>query len=278
MKQQQWGLHLALIAGLAVLLLPVYMAFVAASHPLSDLLQAPLPLLPGQDFFTNLQTILTQGVTASSPISAWGMLGNSFVMAMFITVGKLSVSFLSAYAIVYFDFPAKKFLFWMIFLTLLLPVEVRIVPTFQVAANLNLLNSFSGLSLPLIASATATFLFRQFFMTLPKSLFEAAKLDGSGPLRILWDIVLPLSKTNLAALFVILFVYAWNQYLWPLVITTDPHKTTIVMGIKQLASVADQTPLWHLIMSTALLALLVPLCVVLVMQKWFVKGLVDIEK
>jgi sn-glycerol 3-phosphate transport system permease protein len=199
-------------------------------------------------------------------------------MALGIAIGKIAISILSAFAIVYFRFPLRMLAFWTIFVTLMLPVEVRILPTFEVAANLGLLNSYWGLTVPLIASATATFLFRQFFLTVPDELTEAARIDGAGPLKFFKDILLPLSRTNIAALFVILFIYGWNQYLWPLLITTDEHMYTIVMGIQRMVTVADAEPLWNLTMAVAMLALLPPVVVVLVMQRWFVRGLIETEK
>jgi sn-glycerol 3-phosphate transport system permease protein len=220
-----------------------------------------------------MKTVLTEGlsVTGGEPITS--MLLNSLLMAFGIAFGKIVLALGSAFALVYFDFPFKKWCFAFIFATMMLPVEVRIVPTFQVVASFGLLNSFSGLTLPLLASATGTFLFRQFFKTIPKELVDAAKLDGAGPIRFFFDIVLPLSKTQIAALFVILFVYGWNQYLWPLVITTETKMATIVMGIRYLAGVADQVPEWHYIMTIALIALIPPCMVVMVMQRWFEKGL-----
>jgi len=197
---------------------------------------------------------------------------------MVIAVGKISISLLSAFAIVYFRFPFRMFFFWMIFITLMLPVEVRILPTFEVVANLNMLNSYWGLTIPLIASATATFMFRQIFLTIPDEMLEAARMDGAGPMRFFWDILIPLSRTNIAALFVILFIYGWNQYLWPLLITTEKEMFTIVMGIKQLLETAEQAPEWHLIMMSSLLAMIPPIIVVLSMQKLFVKGLTETEK
>jgi sn-glycerol 3-phosphate transport system permease protein len=185
---------------------------------------------------------------------------------------------LSAFAIVYFRFPFRMGFFWMIFITLMLPVEVRIIPTFEVVANLGMLNSYWGLSIPLIASATATFMFRQTFLTIPDELLEAARIDGAGPMRFFFDILLPMSRTNIAALFVILFIYGWNQYLWPLLITTDQSMFTIVMAIKQMLEAAEQSPEWNIIMMTTLLAMLPPILVVIFMQKLFVKGLTETEK
>jgi len=206
------------------------------------------------------------------------MLFNSTVMALGITFGKIAISILSAFAIVYFRFPGRMLCFWLIFLTLMLPVEVRIVPTYEVAAQLNLLNSYPGLILPLIASATATFLFRQLFMTIPDEIVEAARIDGAGPMRFFWDHLVPMSRTNIAALFVILFIYSWNQYLWPLLITTEPEMNTIVMGIKQMFPSGDDWADWPVIMATAMLAMLPPVAVVIFMQRLFVKGLIESEK
>lgn len=265
--------HLLLGLFIAVLFLPLYLALVAASHEGNALLNAPLPFVPGAYLFKNIYTVLTQGlaVTGGEPIAS--MLFNSFLMAVLIAAGKIILALTSAFALVYFDFPFKKSCFALIFATLMLPIEVRIVPTFQVTASFGLLNTFTGLTLPLLASATGTFLFRQFFKTIPKELIDAAKLDGAGPIRIFFHIIMPLSKMQISALFVILFVYGWNQYLWPLIITTETKMTTIVMGIRYLAGVADQLPQWHFIMAVALIALLPPCLVVLLMQKWFEKGL-----
>lgn len=265
--------HGLLVLFILFMLLPLYLAIVAASHEGAAMMQSQLPLLPGSSFFKNLHSVLTDGlaVTGGEPITV--MLVNSLVMAFGIAFGKIILALGSAFALVYFDFPFKKLCFALIFATMMLPVEVRILPTFQVIASFGLLNSFSGLSLPLLASATGTFLFRQFFKTIPKELVDAAKLDGSGPLRFFFDIVLPLSRTQISALFVILFVYGWNQYLWPLVITTETKMATIVMGIRYLAGVADQVPEWHYIMTVALIALVPPCMVVMLMQRWFEKGL-----
>ncbi|KTD51128.1 sn-glycerol-3-phosphate ABC transporter permease UgpE [Legionella quateirensis] len=265
--------HGLLCVFILFMLLPLYLAIVAASHEGSAMMQSQLPLLPGTSFFKNLKLVLTEGmaVTGGEPITV--MLLNSLLMAFGIAFGKIILALGSAFALVYFDFPFKKSCFALIFATMMLPVEVRIVPTFQVVASFGLLNSFTGLSLPLLASATGTFLFRQFFKTIPKELVDAAKLDGAGPVRFFFDIVLPLSRTQISALFVILFVYGWNQYLWPLVITTETKMATIVMGIRYLAGVADQVPEWHYIMAVALIALIPPCMIVMLMQRWFEKGL-----
>jgi sn-glycerol 3-phosphate transport system permease protein len=206
------------------------------------------------------------------------MMFNSLVMAMSIAFGKIAISIIASFAIVYFRFPLRNFFFWMIFVTLMLPVEVRIIPTYKVAADLGMLDSYVGLTLPLIASATATFLFRQFFMTIPDELAEAARIDGAGPLRFFWDVILPLSKTSIAALFVIQFIYGWNQYLWPLLVTTQESMYTTVIGIKRMITSGDQLTEWNLVMATAILAMLPPAAVVILMQRWFVRGLVETEK
>jgi len=270
--------HLSLILGVFLVAFPIWITFVAASHDAVRMTQVPLPLLPGDQFFINLKMTLTQSIGGAGSIPTGMMMMNSLIMAMVIAVGKISISLLSAYAIVYFRFPFRMFFFWMIFITLMLPVEVRILPTFEVVANLNMLNSYWGLTIPLIASATATFMFRQIFLTIPDEMLEAARIDGAGPMRFFWDILIPLSRTNIAALFVILFIYGWNQYLWPLLITTEKEMFTIVMGIKQLLETAEQTPDWHLIMMSSLLAMIPPIIVVLTMQKLFVKGLTETEK
>lgn len=271
-------LHVFLMLGLVTILFPLYIGFVASTHTMERLLQVPLPWLPGTALFENYKEVLTTNLAATGGEKIITMWFNSLCMAFIIALGKIFVSILSAYAIVYFRFPFKKICFWLIFLTLMLPVEVRIVPTFEVVARLDMLNSYAGLTLPLIASATATFLFRQFFFTLPPALIDAARIDGAGPMRFFWDIVLPLSRTNIAALFVIMFIYGWNQYLWPLVITTDAKMNTIVMAMQQLAAVTDQVPEWHYVMAVAMLALLPPVIVVLVMQRLFLKGLIESEK
>ncbi len=266
--------HLGLIAGIAVLCFPIYLAFVASTVTQADIVRPPMPLIPGSHFVENYRDALVSGMNA--PV--WRMMLNSMVMALGITIGKISISIISAYAIVYFRFPGRSVCFWLIFLTLMLPVEVRIVPTYEVVAGFGLLNSYGGLILPLIASATATFLFRQLFMTIPDEMVEAARIDGAGPIRFFFDILLPMSRTNIAALFVILFIYGWNQYLWPLLITTDPDMNTVVMGIKQMFPSGDDYANWPVIMATTMMAMVPPVLVVVLMQKLFVKGLIEQEK
>lgn len=269
--------HVMLIIGVLLILFPLYVAFVAASLDDTQVFQVPMTLIPGPHLWQNISHIWHGGVgNNSAPFGL--MLFNSFVMALAITVGKITVSMLSAYAIVYFRFPLRNLFFWLIFLTLMLPVEVRIFPTIQVIANLNMLDSYTGLTLPLMASATATFLFRQFFMTLPDELLEAARIDGAGAMRFFWDIVLPLSKTNLAALFVITFIYGWNQYLWPILITSDASMGTAVAGIRSMISSSGAPTQWNQVMAAMILTLIPPVAVVLLMQRWFVRGLVDSEK
>jgi sn-glycerol 3-phosphate transport system permease protein len=270
--------HLVLIAGVLIVAFPVYLAIIASTHGPNDFLSGMIPLLPGPHLVENYTAMFNSGVSTSGAPPLGLMLGNSLIMALSIALGKIVISILSAFAIVYFRFPFRVTAFWAIFVTLMLPVEVRILPTFQVVADLGMLNSYAGLSIPLIASATATFLFRQFFLTVPDELMEAARVDGAGPLKFFRDILLPLSRTNMAALFVILFIYGWNQYLWPLLVTTDADYYTIVMGIKRMADVADAYPQWNLVMTAAVLAMLPPVLVVVLMQRLFVKGLVETEK
>jgi len=269
--------HTMLILGIIVILFPLYVAFVAATLYNDAVFQTPMTLIPGTHLLENMTHIWVNGVGANS--APFGlMLLNSFVMALVITIGKITVSMLSAFAIVWFRFPLRNLFFWMIFITLMLPVEVRIFPTVEVIANLKMLDSYTGLTLPLMASATATFLFRQFFMTLPDELMEAARIDGATPMRFFRDIVLPLSKTNLAALFVITFIYGWNQYLWPLLIISDVNLGTAVAGIKGMMSSGEGSTQWNQVMAAMLLTLIPPVIIVLAMQRAFVRGLVDSEK
>jgi sn-glycerol 3-phosphate transport system permease protein len=270
--------HAVLIAGVIMVAFPLWVTFVASTLRYEQIVNVPMPLLPGDQLIENYRQVLTAGSQRASSAPVSTMLVNSTIMAICVAAGKIAISIISAFAIVYFRFPGRQFFFWMIFVTLMLPIEVRIIPTFKVASDLGLLDSYAGLILPAIASATATFLFRQFFLTIPDELAEAARIDGAGPMRFFFDVVLPLSKTNIAALFVILFIFGWNQYLWPLLITSREEMYTVVIGIKRMISGGDATTEWHLIMATAMLALLPPAIVVISMQKWFVKGLVDTEK
>ena len=270
--------HAVLILGVAIVAFPLYLALIASTHQPETIVQSPMPLLPGSHMWENYRDALLGSGKLGSNTNVVRMMWVSFVVAIIITVGKIAISLLSAFAIVYFRFPFKMACFWAIFLTLMLPVEVRILPTYKVVADLGLLNSYAGLSLPLIASATATFLFRQFFLTVPDELVEAARIDGAGPMRFFKDILVPLSRTSIAALFVIQFIYGWNQYLWPLLMTTSEDMYPVVIGIKRMLAGGEAAVDWNIVMATAILAMLPPALVVILMQKWFVKGLVDTEK
>ena len=270
--------HAVLIAGVALVAFPLYVTFVASTLTAEEILTVPMPLLPGSHLVDNYSQALNSGSTMGASAPVGRMMLNSLVMALAIAVGKISISIIASFAIVYFRFPLRKFFFWMIFITLMLPVEVRIIPTYKVVSDFGMVNSYLGLTIPLIASATATFLFRQFFLTIPEELAEASRIDGAGPMRYFWDVVLPLSKTTIAALFVIQFIYGWNQYLWPLLITTQESMYTTVIGIKRMIMTGDAATEWNLVMATAMLAMLPPALVVVLMQRWFVKGLVETEK
>ena len=270
--------HLVVLLGLAVIAFPVWMTFVASTHSQQTMLQSPIPLLPGPHLFENYAKVLTEGYGRVGSTPVMMTLTNSMIMALGVAIGKIAISIISAFAIVYFRFPGRMFFFWAIFVTLMLPVEVRIVPTYGVVASLGMLDSYSGLIIPLIASATATFLFRQFFLSVPDELTEAARVDGASPMRFFWDILLPMSRTSIAALFVIQFIYGWNQYLWPLLITTKESYYTVVMTVSRQANVVDSVPSWNLLMAMAMLAMLPPVLVVVFMQRQFVRGLVETEK
>ena len=271
--------HLVVIIGVLVVAFPIYLALVASTHTTQDIVQAPMPILPGHNFWNSYSSALLGtggGNGSNAPVAR--MMWVSLVMALSIAIGKIAISVISAFAIVYFRFPFRKTCFWLVFITLMLPVEVRILPTYKVLSDLHMLNSYAGLTVPLIASATATFLFRQFFMTVPDELTEASRVDGASPMRFFFDVLLPLSKTMMAALFVIQFIYGWNQYLWPLLAATSEDMYPVVVGIKRMISGGDSQTQWNVVMATAVLAMVPPAIVVVLMQKWFVKGLVDTEK
>jgi sn-glycerol 3-phosphate transport system permease protein len=272
-----WLSHLILIAGVAIVALPIWIAFVGSTHTLDAVIASPMPIWPGGELWANYSQVLSVGGTSGTRAPVLHMLGVSFVIASLIAVGKIILALISAFALVYFRFRFKQIVFWLIFITLMLPVEVRISPTYKIVSDLGMLNSYAGLTLPLLASATATFLFRQFFMTIPDELVEASRMDGASPMRFFWDVLLPLSKTNIAALFVIMFIYGWNQYLWPLLVSTEERYYPIVIGIKQMIAAESQVE-WQLVMATAMLALIPPVLVVVAIQRWFVRGLVDAEK
>jgi len=276
---RNWFAHLVLIVGVAVLVFPVYMALIGSTHDAATIGRGRLPLTPGTHMAENYVQAWAYGTgerVSGTPVRI--MMTNSLLMAVVIAVGKITVSILAAYAVVFFRFPLRMFFFWLIFITLMLPVEVRILPTYKVAADLGLLNSYAGLIFPLIASATATFLFRQFFMTVPDELCEAVRIDGGGPIRFFFDILLPMSRTSIAALFVILFIYGWNQYLWPLLITTNESYYTVLIGIKRMLDVGEGQAEWQIIMASTMLGMIPPVLIVIFMQKQFVRGMTETEK
>ena len=277
-RSGQWIAHLILILGVIVVAFLIWVVFVGSTHPVTTFLRPPLPLLPGSEGPANYIEAFQGGVRRIGGVSIGRILINTTVMALAIAVGKIVISITSAYAIVFFRFPLRMVFFWLIFITLMLPVEVRILPTYKVMVDLHMIDTYAGLILPLIASATATLLFRQFFMTIPNELLEAARVDGAGPWRFFKDILLPLSRTNIAALFVILFIYGWTQYLWPLIVTNRNDMNTIVIALRKMISFADADTEWHLVMVTCMLAIIPPIVVVVLMQRWFVKGLVETEK
>ncbi len=271
--------HAVLILGVAVVAFPIYVTFVASTHSMEEVLQRPMPLWLGSHLWENYSAALfgdRAGNGSTAPVGR--MMAVSLISALVISLGKIAISLLSAFAIVFFRFPFRMAIFWAVFITLMLPVEVRIAPTYQVVADLGLLNSYAGLTVPLIASATATFLFRQFFLTIPDELIEAARMDGASPMQFFKDVLLPLSLTSMSALFVIQFIYGWNQYLWPLLVTTEENMYPVVIGIRRMISGGDAQTDWPIVMATAMLAMIPPALVVMLMQKWFVKGLVDTEK
>ncbi|MHC5231952.1 sn-glycerol-3-phosphate ABC transporter permease UgpE [Brucella sp. LJL56] len=282
--------HAILILGIVLVCLPLYFVLVTSSLSQQDVLKVPLSWLPGDQFFVNSREVL-------NTINFGQLLVNTFIVALGITIGKLVLSLLAAFAVTYFRFPFRMTAFWLIFISMMLPIEVRIVPTYESAANMalplnilfgwlgiavelnwNMVNTYPGLILPIIASATATFLFRQFFLTIPDDLCEAARIDGAKPMQFFLRILLPLSRSNIVALSIILFLMGWNQYLWPLLMTTDPSMATAVVGLKQVMPQSDGLPTWHLLMNASLWTMLPPVLVILVMQRWFVKGLVDSGK
>lgn len=273
-----WLSHFVMILGVIVMAFPVWMTFVASTHDQATMLQSPVPLLPGKHLFENYAQVLGKGYGTinTTPVAVTMM--NSLIMALGVAIGKIVISILAAFAVVYFRFPGRMACFWAIFITLMLPVEVRIVPTYGVVAALGMIDSYPGLIIPLIASATATFLFRQFFLSVPDELAEAARVDGASPMRFFWDILLPMSRTSIAAMFVIQFIYGWNQYLWPLLITTKESFYTSVMTVSRQANVVDNVPSWNLLMAMAMLTMLPPVLVVIFMQRQFVRGLVETEK
>ncbi len=269
--------HAVLVLGVIIVAFPIYIVFVASTVSLGEILRAPMPVVPGAEILNNYLAAVTQGVKEMGA-SAGLMLMNSLIMALGVSVGKIVISLFAAFAFVFFRFPLRQVFFWSIFITLMLPVEVRILPTYEVVSQLGLINSYVGLILPIIASATATFLFRQYFMTVPRELPDSAKVDGATPMQFFWFILLPISRTTIAALFVILFIFGWNQYLWPLLVTTKEQYYTLLIGINRMLAVGDQQAQWQIIMASTVLAMLPPVAVVLSMQKQFIRGMTEQEK
>jgi len=269
--------HIVLWIAIALVIFPIYFVFVASTRTSADILAAPMPIYPGSHFLENYRRALTEG-SSNLGASAFTMMKNSFIMAIGISLGKIGVSLLAAFAIVFFEFPGRKFCFWAIFITLMLPVEVRIMPTYKVISDLGMLNSYAGLILPMIVSATAVFLFRQFFMSVPREIAEASQIDGATPMEFFRAILVPMTRTPIAAMFVIQFIYGWNQYLWPLLITTKQSYYTLLIGINRMLIGADVLIEWQIVMATVLLAMLPPVIVVVIMQKQFVAGMTDTEK
>lgn len=276
-KGLTWFSHVIIIISVLLVCFPIYLAFVVSTQTAQDAINLPLSLIPGDQLWVNYKTALLGGEGASN-YSVSRMLWVSLVMTMIIAIGKIAISLLSAFAIVYFRFPFRILMFWLIFITMMLPVEVRIIPTFDVVANLHMLNTFAGLTIPLIASATATFLFRQFFSTVPDELLEASRVDGASAMRFFKDVLLPLSIPTVAALFVIQFIYGWNQYLWPLLMATREEMFPVSVGLRQMMGSGDAAVDWNIVMATVILMLIPPMIVILAMQKWLVKGLIDSEK
>jgi sn-glycerol 3-phosphate transport system permease protein len=277
--RNRWLPHLVLLLGVVIFVFPIYLAFIGSTHDAATIARGDMPLTMGPNLIENYDLALFSGVgerVRGTPATT--LMRNSLYMALAIVVGKISISLLSAFAVVFFEFPGRMFFFWMIFITLMLPVEVRMIPTYAVVANMGLVDTFAGLTIPLIASATATLLFRQHFLTIPDELVDAAQIDGAGAMRFFWSVLLPLSRTNIAALAVIMFLYGWNQYLWPLLVTTSRGRETIVIGIVKMIGSGESQTDWQLIMAVAMLALIPPVLVIIFMQRWFVKGLVDTEK
>jgi sn-glycerol 3-phosphate transport system permease protein len=277
--RNNWYAYLILAIGVIIFAFPIYITIIGSTHEASVIARGQMPLTPGERGVETYRQAWETGEGARVRGTPAGiMMRNSLVMALMITIGKIAISLLSAFAVVFFSFPGRMFFFWMIFITLMLPVEVRIIPTYKVVADFGMINTFWGLTIPLIASATATLLLRQFFLTVPDELVDASQIDGAGPMRFFWSILLPLARTNIAALFVIMFIYGWNQYLWPLLITTGRGMETIVIGIVRMIGTGDAQTDWNIVMATTVLALLPPVVIVILMQRWFVKGLVDADK
>jgi len=273
-KHRDWSnflTHVLLILSILLIGFPLYFAFVISTQTMQEVTQAPQKLWPSSHLWENYTTIWER-------VQMGRLLMNSSIVALTVSIGKIAISILSAFAIVYFNFRGKQFFFWMIFVTLMLPVPVRIISTYQVISQLGWIDTYMGLTIPLIASATATFLFRQFYLTIPDELVDAAKIDGAGPLRFLWSVLLPNSGASIAALFVVMFIYGWNQYLWPLMVTSSDRMRVVVVGIASTIPTGTQPPEWNLVMAVAMMALVPPVLIVLLMQRYFMHGLLETEK
>jgi sn-glycerol 3-phosphate transport system permease protein len=263
--------HVLLILSILLIGFPLYYAFVISTQTMQEVTRTPQKLWPSSHLWENYTTIWER-------VQMGRLLINSSIVALTVSIGKIVISILSAFAIVFFNFRGKQVFFWMIFVTLMLPVPVRIISTYQVISQLGWIDTYMGLTIPLIASATATFLFRQFYLTIPDELVDAAKIDGAGPLRFLWSILLPNSGASIAALFVVMFIYGWNQYLWPLMVTSSDRMKVVVVGIASTIPTGTQPPEWNLVMAVAMMALVPPVVIVLLMQRYFMHGLLETEK
>lgn len=279
-KWRHVGDHAILIVGAIFMLLPVLIAFITSTHDAITIHRTGLQFMPGDHFVDTYSKVMFEGTGFSGSVTGMKMMMNSMILGLGFSIGKIVVSMLAAYAIVYFRFPLANLAFWAIFVTLLLPLEVRILPSYEIVQRMGLLNSYTGLIVPLIASATGTFFFRQFFKSVPNEMIEAARIDGAGPWKFFIDILLPLSRTMIAAIFIIMFVYGWNQYLWPTLMTTNEDYFTLVRGIKQIMQVwiGSSIPEYAEAMALAMLAMLPPVIVVVVFQSWFIKGLTEGDK
>ncbi len=269
--------HATLILAVFLVVFPVWITFVASTHSLASIVSVPMPSLPGGEIWNNYRTALATGASQMGA-SAGLMLKNSFVVAIAIAVGKIAISLVAAFAIVFFKYPGRSFFFWCIFITLMLPVEVRIMSSYKVISDLHMIDTYAGLILPQLVSATAVFLFRQFFKTIPREIVEASMMDGSSPMRFFATILVPMTQTSIAAMFVIQFLFGWNQYLWPRLITNKTEYFTIILGLNKMLAVGDQQAEWPIIMATTMLAMIPPVAVIILMQKQFVKGMIETEK
>jgi len=272
--------HSVLIIGSIFMITPVLMLLQMTSVPDLINMKTGPSLMIGDQLDDNFYKAMFKADGFSGANTGMRMLWNSMVLGFGFAAGKIVLGMMAAYAIVYFRMRFATFAFWIIFTTLLLPLEVRILPSYEIVQSLGMLNTYQGLIIPLVASATATFFFRQYFRSIPEELVEAARIDGAGPFKFFVDILVPLSKTMIAAMFIIMFVYGWNQYLWPTMITTEENMFTLVRGIKQITQALEGTNLPEYGRSNmlALIAILPPVLIVIFFQSWFVKGLTESDK